>query len=114
MGTAMRRTHTHSHQTLDAAKVLGLDIAAARRERRLTASDLAERAGISAVTLRRVEQGDPTVAIGTFFELATLLGINLFGADTAEIAALVDRGRTRLALLPARIREHHVEVFDDF
>ena len=110
----MRRTYTYSSHTLEAAEVLGSDIAAARRERRLTASDLAERAGISAVTLRRVEHGDPTVALGTFFELATLLGIQLFAADPSELAALIDRGRTRLALLPARIREPHVAVFDDF
>jgi transcriptional regulator with XRE-family HTH domain len=110
----MRRTHTHSRQTLDAARVLGLEVARARRERRWTVAALAERAGISPVTLRKVEKGDPTVALGTAFEVATLLGIHLFGADRDQLSALIDRGRDRLALLPARVREPAEGVHDDF
>lgn len=110
----MRRSHTYSRQTLDVARVLGLEVARARRERRWTVSELAERAGISPVTLRKVEQGDPTVALGTAFEVATLVGIRLFGADREELSALVDRGRERLALLPARVREPGGDVHDDF
>jgi transcriptional regulator with XRE-family HTH domain len=110
----MRHTHTYSPQTLDAAKVLGLDIAAARRELRWTAVDLAERAGISTITLRRVERGDPTVALGTAFELATLLGVRLFVVDQSELPRLIERGKGRLALLPSRVRERDIEVFDDF
>jgi transcriptional regulator with XRE-family HTH domain len=110
----MRRPHTYSRQTLDAARVLGLDVARARRQRRWTAEELAERAGISPVTLRKVEQGDPTVALGTAFEVATLLGIELFGADRDGLTSLVDRGRERLAMLPARVRSPAGEVHDDF
>ncbi|MBA2317861.1 MAG: helix-turn-helix transcriptional regulator [Euzebyales bacterium] len=57
-------------------------MARARRERRWTVAALAERAGISPVTLRKVEKGDPTVALGAAFEVATLLGIHLFGAPS--------------------------------
>lgn len=110
----MRRTHTFAPQTLDAARVLGLEVARARRERRWTLAELADRAGVSAVTLRKVERGDPTVALGTAFEVATLLGIELFGADRAGLADLVERGRDRLALLPARVREPAGELHDDF
>lgn len=109
-----RRTHTYSPQTLDAAEVLGLEVARVRRERRWTVAELAVRAGISAFTLRKVERGHPSVALGTAFEVATLLGIQLFGADRAELSALVDRGRDRLALLPARVREPTGGVHDDF
>lgn len=110
----MRRAHTYSPQTLDAARVLGLEIARARRERRWTLSELAERAGVSPLTLRNVERGAPTVAIGIVFELATVLGINLFGAAPAQLPELVARGRDRLALLPARVRQPSEPVNDDF
>jgi transcriptional regulator with XRE-family HTH domain len=110
----MRRTHTYSPQTLDAAKILGLEVARARRARRQTVADLAERAGISTITLRNVERGVPSVAIGTVFEVATLLGIELFGADRGGLRSMVDRGRERLALLPARVREPTSAVRDGF
>lgn len=110
----MRRPHNYTPQTSDAAKVIGLEIARARRTRRWTIAELASRAGISATTLSRVERGDPAVAIGIVFEVATLLGIQFFGADRNELAALVGRGQERLALLPARIREPQGPLDEDF
>jgi transcriptional regulator with XRE-family HTH domain len=94
--------------------VLGLEVARARRERRWTAVELAERAGISPITLRKIERGDPTVALGTAFEIATLLGIPLFGVEQGQLPALVARGRDKLALLPARVREPTRPIRDDF
>lgn len=110
----MRRTHTYSQQTLDAARVLGLEVARFRRSRRWKAADLAERAGVSTFTLRKIERGDPTVALGTAFEVATLLGIQLFGADRGALTTLVERAQDRLGLLPARVREPGSGVHDDF
>lgn len=109
-----RKAHSFSPQTLDAASMLGLEIARARRTRQWTLEDLAERAGASRNTLRSVEQGSPTVAIGIVFEIATLLGIDLFGATPGELPDLVERGRTRLALLPARVRTSSGDVDDNF
>ncbi|WP_370614359.1 helix-turn-helix domain-containing protein [Mumia sp. Pv 4-285] len=94
--------------------MLGLEIARARRRRRWTLQELADRVGISVSTLRAVEQGTPTVAIGIVFELATLLGVRLYDAEPSELPALVALGRDRLALLPARVRETTVDVDDDF
>jgi transcriptional regulator with XRE-family HTH domain len=108
------RARTYSRQALDAAQVLGLEIARARRERRLPIAELAERAGVSRITVRAVENGTPTVAVGTVFELATILGIDLFGADRSQLPELLARGRDRLALLPARVREPSTPVDDDF
>ena len=105
---------THSTQTRDALTVLGQQIAAARRERQRTAADVAERAGVSRTTLSKVEHGDPSVAIGTVFEIATLLGVPLFAATRDELARLAARGQERLALLPERVREPRVEIDDDF
>ena len=105
---------THSTQTRDAVRVLAQQIVAARRGRRRTAADVAERAGISRTTLAKIEHGDPSVAIGTVFEVATLLGVSLFASDRAELASLVARGEERLALLPDRVREPDVEIDDEF
>jgi transcriptional regulator with XRE-family HTH domain len=80
-------------------------VARVRRERRWTTNDLAERAGISPVTLRKIERGDPTVELGSAFEVATLLGIVLFAPDRKELSTMVELARARLALLPARVRE---------
>ena len=65
-------------------------------------------------TLRKVERGDPSVALGTAFEVATLLGVPLFGASPEELTELVVRGRERLALLPGRVRRDATEVHDEF
>lgn len=110
----MSRSHTLSPQARDALAVLGTDIAVARRARRWTMEDLAERVGTSIPTLRKIEHGNPTVAIGTVFETAAVLGIDLFGAAGNDLGSLLDRHRTGLVVLPARIRETQAPVHDDF
>ncbi len=101
-------------QTTNAARVLGLELAAARRQQRRTAAEIAERSGITRVTLRRIERGDPDVALGLYFEVASVLGVPLFGAEGRELADLVARGERELALLPARIDVQREKVFDAF
>lgn len=66
------------------------------------------------MTLHKIEHGDPTVGLGIAFEAATLVGVPLFGVPSEGLSSLVDRSVDRLALLPARIREPHGEVDDDF
>jgi transcriptional regulator with XRE-family HTH domain len=110
----MKREHPYSPQALAATETLGLEIARGRRERRWRLSDLAERAAISVVTLRQVERGSPTVAVGTVFELAILVGLPLFGAaDRVQSIDVRDRARERLTLLPARVREPSTGTDDD-
>ncbi|MEA3502178.1 MAG: helix-turn-helix domain-containing protein [Actinomycetota bacterium] len=110
----MRVAHTYSRHTREAAQLLGLEIARARRMHHWTAASLSERAGISRMTLHKIENGDPTVGLGIAFEVATLVGVPLFGVAGEELASLTDRSADRLALLPARIREPEHEVHDDF
>ena len=110
----MKKTYSYHPQVRETARILGLEVARARRERRWTATELAERAGISPVTLRKIERGDPTVAIGTVFEVTTLLGIPLISPDRNSLAIIADQTSTRLALLPARVRHRRTEVHDDF
>jgi transcriptional regulator with XRE-family HTH domain len=98
--------------TREAAHLLGSRIRLARRERRWTLQELAERVGVTAVTMRKVERGDPSVRLGAAFEAAALTGVPLFEEDGARRRlekALVD---DRLALLPKRVRATKVD--DDF
>lgn len=110
----VKRTRVHLSQTLDAVRVLGLQVAAARRSRRMTARDLADRAHIDEKTLSKVEHGDPTVAIGIAFEVASLVGVSLFAPDPAELPAILHRQEDRLALLPGRIVERHDQPSNEF
>ena len=105
---------SYSRYSLEASRVLGAQIRAKRIERAMTAQELAERAGISRGTLRRVERGDMKCEIGVVFELAAIVGVPLHGST--DYAQLVQHGRRadeRLALLPASVRISR-EVHDDF
>lgn len=54
---------------------LGADIRMARLRRRLPASQVAERAGLSRPTLRAIERGDPRVAFGAYASVLLCLGL---------------------------------------
>lgn len=108
----MRTGQPLSRSTVEAARLLGRRIALARRERRWTIAELAERVGSSQTTMRKVERGDPSVALGTVFEAAALVGVALFTDDTAALAREAELVEARLAVLPQRVRRHHVD--DDF
>ena len=72
---------SYSPITLEATRLVGDRVRLARKGRRWTVAQLAERVGVSRVTIQKIERGDPTVALGTAFEAATLLGVTLFHAD---------------------------------
>lgn len=48
----------------------------ARLRRRLTAKQIAERAGITTVTLRSLESGKPSVAMGSYLAVLNALGMD--------------------------------------
>ena len=102
----------YSSPTRAAVRLLGTEIARERKRLRVTAADLAERARISVMTLRKVERGEPSVAIGIVFEVAVLLGIDLFGTP-AEVHARTGRLQESLALLPQRVRHPQAHAPDD-
>lgn len=54
---------------------LGEDLRLARLRRRLSAEVVAERAGISRATLVKIESGDPSVAMGSYFQVLRVLGL---------------------------------------
>ena len=92
--------------------MLGARVRLARRERGWKATELAERVGVSPTTIRKVERGDPTVALGTAFEAAALVGVALFHDEWSRRAVEADYVAARLAVLPAMIRREPID--DDF
>ena len=83
---------------------LGQDIAIARRKRHFTVAMMVERMGVATNTYRRVEKGDPTVAMGAYAMALFVLGLG------DAIGELVDPKRDEVGLhldearLPKRVR----------
>ncbi len=69
---------------------LGENIKLARKRRRLTQSLISERAGLSRVTLRKIELGDPTVSLGHYVAVLAQLGLV---DDLAQVAMDDELGR---------------------
>jgi len=109
----MEKNSSYSRRSLEAASLLGARIRLGRRERRWTLKELAERVGIGVVTMRKIEQGDPSVRLGHAFEAANLTGVALFDEDASRLSLEAARVEDRLALLPRLVRKT-TEVDDDF
>lgn len=110
----MKRPRTYSPYAAEAAQLLGARVRLARLDRRWSARELADRAGIAPDTLAKVERGDMTVSLGVAFEVAALVGVPLFHEDRARLSIDLDRTRDQAALLPQRVRARRGEVKDDF
>jgi transcriptional regulator with XRE-family HTH domain len=105
---------TYSSYCRNAVALLGALIREARNERRLTAQELAARAGISRGMLQRMEKGNPKCEIGAVFEVATIVGVKLFDADEIALPKHLRQTREKLALLPKSVRKKSKAVRDDF
>ena len=69
---------------------MGENIKLARKRRRLSLEQVAERAHISRMTLWNVENGSASVAIGTYFRVLFVLGLE---KDMLKIASEDPLGR---------------------
>ncbi len=54
---------------------MGEQIRLARKRRKLTAVQVAERADVARSTLNLVEKGDPSVSMGAYFNVLRVLGL---------------------------------------
>ena len=87
-----------------ALRKLGGDISDARRRRRITIQLMSERAGISKVTVMKIEKGDSGTSIGGYASVLFILGMS------ERLGELVDVSKDKLGLrlederLPKRVR----------
>ena len=109
-----RSRPTYSRLCRHAVALLGKQIRLGRKQRKMTAQELAQRAGISRGLLQRIEKGAMGSQIGAVFEVATIAGVRLFDADAVSLAGRIRQADERLALLPARIQPNKNVVDDDF
>lgn len=101
-----RREISMMPMAAEAARLLGAQIRLARHDRRWSAAELAERAGVSQRTVLAIEAGKPTPSIGNVLNVAALAGVELFNqTDPLEVAVARRRAEERLALLPALVRK---------
>lgn len=69
---------------------MGENIKLARKRRKLTTIQIAERAGIDRSTLYHIEKGNPSVSIGAYFNVLRALGLH---QDFLKLAADDELGR---------------------
>jgi transcriptional regulator with XRE-family HTH domain len=109
----MKRTRTYSETVRNAAELLGAQVRQGRITRGWTIRELADRAGIDKSTVVKVERGEPTVALGTAFDLAVLVGVPLFYEDRSRLASEARRERETATLMGRRVR-HGAEPDIDY
>lgn len=94
---------TYSGYSRNVTALLGQLIRLARKERKLSAQEVADRAGISRGLLQRIETGHPGCGVGMVFEVATIVGVKLFGTETRP--SLFDTGEPELIDYLKRTRD---------
>jgi transcriptional regulator with XRE-family HTH domain len=104
---------TYSPYTLKALEILGKMIQLKRKESALTLQGLADRAGVSRSLIQRLEKCEPGCEIGVAFEVAHLLGIELFESPMGQ-STLIGTLTDKIALLPAAVRDSKKEVSNAF
>ena len=110
----MSKRRTYSKYAQDAATLLGKQIKLGRKQRKWTEHNLADRAGISRATLQKIENGEMSCAIGSVFEVATLVGINLVENDKLPLSKHIEQMGDKIALLPQRIQVKTRKLDDGF
>lgn len=83
--------------------VLGARIRAQRKALRVSATALAEAAGMSRVSVHRIEQGEPSVTIGAYLNALAALGMT-FSAEAVADEASKNTADDKAGWLPARVR----------
>ena len=110
----MVKKRVYSTYAQEAAFLIGQQIKLARKNRKWSSANLAERAGITRETLQRIENGDMKPAIGLVFEVATIVGVPLFEQDSHPLSRNIELIQSKIQLLPQRVRNPKKVVDDGF
>lgn len=94
-------------------KQIGTDIASARKARRMTQEDLAERIGLARKTVVSMERGDPRVSFGAYAVAAWVMGLEKGLLSVFDPASDPVYQREARLSLPDRVRNEAGTVFDD-
>lgn len=97
------RSPVIASNTAEKLSTLGQQIRARRKALRISATATAEAAGMSRVTLHRVEHGEPSVTIGAYFSAMAVLGLDFSVSIPADQAAK-KADDDRQGWIPARIK----------
>ena len=86
---------------------LGEDITVARKKRRISTVSMAERAFISRGTLYKVEKGDPSVSMGVYTTVLSILGLverlrNVADRSSDTLGLDIDEDRLPKKIQPRR------------
>ena len=84
-------------------QALGAQIRARRKALRLNATLTAEAAGMSRVTLHRIEKGEPSVTMGAWSNALAALGMSLQAVITADESKRTAAQPDRTGWIPARV-----------
>lgn len=104
---------TYSSYTLEALELLSKLIRSQRIEKGISTLELSERAGISRGLLQRIEKADPKCEIGVVFEVAKLVGVELFEMGPSRLKSKLNETSDRLKLLPRSVRSKKKRELDD-
>lgn len=85
-----KASHPVSDSILQQLAALGERLRAARRLRHLSQEEFGDQIGVSRETQRRLENGDPSISMGTYMNALQVLGLN-GGMD--KVALEDDQGR---------------------
>lgn len=88
----------------EALALLGGTVRARRKALRISAVAAAEAAGISRVTLFRIEKGEPSVTMGAWFAVFAVLGLRLDVATAQDVSATPQPPPDRKGWIPARVK----------
>jgi transcriptional regulator with XRE-family HTH domain len=100
----MKKAITLPVPVIKTLRKMGQDIKDARRRRRITIELMAERAGLSRVTIGKIEKGDPTASMGGYASALFVLGMEgALGGLVDSAHDLIGR-RLEDENLPQRVR----------
>lgn len=94
---------TKNMSLTDILQQLGADLEAARKRRRISTKDMAVLLEVSRPTLKKIERGDPRVAMGSYAEALEIFGMAGRLADLASARHDAEGLTLETKRLPKRI-----------